>query len=496
MYSLGIDVGSSSVKVSILDIRKGKSIGSAFYPPQELEISVPQEGWAEQDPEIWWGSFLKAFQKALEISKVPPKDIHCIGISYQMHGLVILDKNQKVLRPSIIWCDSRAVEVGEQAFQKLGEAYCTSSLLNAPGNFTASKLRWVQENEPDLYEQIEHFLLPGDYIAYRLSGTINTTPSGLSEGIFWDFKNRSISDPLLKAYDLDKDLVPDLVPTFGKQSEVSKEVANLTGIPQGTPISYRAGDQPNNAFSLNVLDPGEVAATAGTSGVIYAVTEDPIGDKASRVNTFLHVSDRDDAPRNGILLCVNGTGILNSWLRRMIGGGSISYPEMNELAAEVPIGSDGVKFFPFGNGAERVLENKYPKATLSGIDYNRHQQKHLYRAGQEGIVFALRYGFDVLSELGVAGTTIRAGKANMFLSPVFREAFVNTVGARVELYETDGAEGAARGAAMGADLYTSREEAFAGFECLLAFDPEEKKQKAFEASYQEWVSALDKQLNH
>lgn len=496
MYSLGIDIGSSSVKVSLLNIDTGKSIGSAFYPENELEINAPQPGWAEQDPDVWWNSFLKAYQKVLSTSGVRSDDVRSIGISYQMHGLVILDEELKVLRPSIIWCDSRAVTIGQEAFDRLGAAYCNTSLLNSPGNFTASKLRWVKENEPEIFDRVRYFMLPGDFIALKLSGRVTTTNSGLSEGVFWDFDKREVSGKLLEHYGIAHSMLPEVTPTFGRQAEVSSEVSRLTGIQAGTPVSYRAGDQPNNAFSLNVLHPGEVAATAGTSGVIYAITDQNVGDKDSRVNTFLHVNDEPTIARNGVLLCVNGTGILNSWMKKFVGGNSFSYEQLNDLAAEVSVGADGLRFFPFGNGAERVLKNKYPKATLANLDFNRHNQKHVFRAGQEGIVFALRYGFDVLNELGVAGRTIRAGKANMFLSPIFREAFVNTVGARVELYKTDGAEGAARGAAYGAGIYSSRDEAFAGLEVIESIDPDTGLSKRYEDAYQEWKEELIHQLEY
>lgn len=495
IYSLGIDVGSSSVKVSIFDIEKGKSIGSSFYPDKELHIESQKPGWAEQDPAIWWNSFLMAAKLAFNSSGVAPKEIQCIGISYQMHGLVLIDKDDEVVRPSIIWCDSRAVKIGDQAWKSLGDNYCTNRLCNSPGNFTASKLRWVQENEEAFYNRTKKFLLPGDYIALKLSGEVNTTASGLSEGIFWDFEERHISDELLSCYNIDKNLIPDQVPAFGIQSKVNASASKVTGIKMGTPLTYRAGDQPNNAFSLNVLNAGEIAATAGTSGVIYAVTDKKIGDKKSRVNTFMHVNDQPEAPRNGLLLCINGTGILNSWLRRNVGNEHLDYETMNSQAAQVPIGAQGLRFLPFGNGAERVLNNCQINASLLNMDFNHHNKHHIYRAGQEGIAFALKYGFEVLEDLGVAGKKIRAGKANMFLSPLFREAFVNTVEARLELYNTDGAEGAARGAACGAGFYNSFDEAFKGLENLQTIDPDEKIAAQYQDVYQDWKNELLKILS-
>lgn len=495
MYTLGIDVGSSSVKVSLFDVEKGSSIASAFHPEQEMPMLAKQSGWAEQDPDWWWQAFLAAFRKCTESSGVSPKAIKAIGIAYQMHGLVVVDDQLSVLRPSIIWCDSRAVGIGEKAQVGLGADYCQKNLLNSPGNFTASKLRWVKENEPELFGKVRYAMLPGDFIALKLSGEVTTTASGLSEGVFWDFQKQAVSKELLAHYGFSEEVIPQIKPTFGEQCVLNDKAASLTGIPAKTPVTYRAGDQPNNAFSLNVLHQGEVAATAGTSGVIYAVTDQHAGDAKSRVNTFLHVNNTAEAHRNGILLCINGTGILNSWLRKLVGGGGLSYNEMNDQASAVAPGADGLRFYPFGNGAERVLENQYPKATLGGLDLNRHQAGHLFRAAQEGIVFALRYGFDVLAELGAAGETIRAGKANLFLSPLFRETFVNTVKATLQLYNTDGAEGAARGAAYGAGLYSSLKAAFAGLKILEEVKPDPAKVALYEDLYQDWKKGLLKQLN-
>lgn len=496
MYSLGIDLGSSSVKVSLLDIKKGTSIGSATFPENELAIMAPQRDWAEQEPEVWWESFIQAYEDLMKKTGVKRKDISCIGISYQMHGLVIVDKSLKSIRPAIIWCDSRAISIGDKAYAHLGEKFCQEHLLNSPGNFTASKLRWVKENEPDNYQKIHKILLPGDFFALKLSGKCTTTASGLSEGVFWDFKSHSIAKELLDYYELDADLIADIKPSFGLQSTVSESMAKLLGMDTHVKISYRAGDQPNNAFSLNVTEPGEVAATAGTSGVIYSVTDKAVKDSAYRVNTFLDVNSTDAQKRYGVLLCINGTGILNSWLKRYIAKSGMDYPEMNEKAALAPIGSDGVQIFPFGNGAERVLENKILNASFHNIDFNRHNDSHLLRASQEGIVFALKYGFEVIAEMGANSKLVKAGLANMFLSPVFQEAFANTIGTELELYETNGADGAARGAALGAGLYANKAEAFAGLKYVKKITPNPELKEKYDQAYKNWVKQLKLLLNN
>ncbi|MEX2639596.1 MAG: FGGY family carbohydrate kinase [Balneolales bacterium] len=496
MYTIGFDVGSSSIKAALLDIESGKITGSATYPETEMAIAAPQPGWAEQEPVDWWDN-IKAVTRQLQYDHPSAfRQVKAVGITYQMHGLVMVGKDKQVLRPSIIWCDSRAVEIGNKACKALGEPFCLENFLNSPGNFTAAKLRWVQENEPELFHKADKIMLPGDYIAMMLSGEITTTVSGLSEGILWNFRQNTLAHDLLDHWEIDPSLIADLKGTFSEQARISKDASAELGIPAGTPIAYRAGDQPNNAFSLNVLEPGEVATTAGTSGVVYGILDEPAYDPASRVNAFVHVNHTPEKPRYGVLLCINGTGILNSWMRKnMFSNGQMDYHAMNDMAAQVKPGSEGVMVFPFGNGAERSLGNRDTGAAIQGISFNRHDQRHLCRAGQEGIVYALAYGMEIMQEMGIRLETIKAGKANMFLSPVFREAFVNTTGAELRLYDTDGAAGAARGAAVGGGLYASLKEAFTGLEDLGQQQPEKNLSSLYQESYGCWKDQLEVILN-
>ena len=494
-YLLGYDIGSSSIKASLVKADTGAIVGTATSPAQELPMAAPHEGWAEQHPDLWWEHLQKATASLRSQYPEALSQVKAIGISYQMHGLVLADKDRQVLRPSIIWCDSRAVSIGQRAFDQLGHDYCLSHFLNSPGNFTASKLKWVQENEPELYERIDKMMLPGDYIAMKLTGEIQTTVSGLSEGILWDFEEKALAHSLLDHYGFDRQLIADIVPTFAKQSTVQASVAEQLGLPSDAVVAYRAGDQPNNALSLNVLQPGEVATTAGTSGVIYGVSDQLAYDAQSRVNPFAHVNYTQEQPRYGILACVNGTGILNSWLKNQLLGGSLSYEEMNQRAEQAPVGSEGVMVFPFGNGAERTLGNAELGARIQGLEFNSHTSAHLLRAAQEGIVFALKYSFDIMQEMGLKISKVKAGKANMFLSPVFREAFANTTGASVELYNTDGSVGAARGAGIGAGIYGSTDEAFTGLQQIDMIEPKPELQSDYEAAYQHWLSVLQAQLD-
>ncbi|MEM9325079.1 MAG: FGGY family carbohydrate kinase [Bacteroidota bacterium] len=488
MKFLGIDVGSSSVKVALLDGATGKALAQGFHPKSEMPMEAKEAGWAEQHPQMWWESLLAALSALKEQASL--EDVSAIGISYQMHGLVAVDAQQQPVRPSIIWCDSRAVEIGESAFQAIGEETSLSQLLNSPGNFTASKLAWVKANEPELYSNIAKIMLPGDYIAMRLTGEISTTATGLSEGILWDFRDRTVSKDVMGHYAFDDALIPEIRPTIGEQCKILPEMAAELGINPNAIISYRAGDQPNNALSLNVLEPGEIATTAGTSAVVYGVANHNCYDTGQRVNTFLHVNDTNEQPRNGILLCVNGSGILYSWLKNLLG---LGYEEMNNHAAEAPIGADGVSFYPFGNGAERVLVNKNPMASLWNINFNLHDDRHVIRAAKEGIVFAMNYGVEVFKEMKIPVEIMRAGYANLFQSPLFREAFVNTTGAPLELYETDGAVGAARAAGIGVGHWSTK-EAFGGLEKIEVIEPQPELQTQYQEAYAHWKQGLDRIL--
>jgi xylulokinase len=490
-YLLGYDIGSSSVKASLIDAQTGNCVAAAFSPSKEMEISSPQAGFAEQHPDLWWQNLKASTAQVLATSKVAKNDILAIGISYQMHGLVLVDKNLEVLRPAIIWCDSRAVETGNKAFKNIGSEQCLNYLLNSPGNFTASKLKWVKDNQPELYNKVYKFMLPGDYIALKLTGTLCTTNTGLSEGIFWDFTKNQVSDLIMAEYGFDKSLVPELAPVFGVQGKVNAKASAELGLPEGIPVSYRAGDQPNNALSLNVLNPGEVAATAGTSGVVYGVSGVAKPDLKSRVNSFAHVNHTSQDARLGILLCINGTGILYSWLKNNLAAG-LSYNDLNDLAAKVPVGSEGLTILPFGNGAERVLENQNPGSYFAGINFNRHGLGHLVRAAQEGIVFSFYYGMKIMENLGVNPSVVRAGAANMFQSPIFRQSLSTLSGATIELYNTDGAQGAARGAGIGCGYYASAKEAFSNLQKIETIQPDNSQKAALDAAYGKWESALEK----
>lgn len=487
MLLLGIDLGTSSVKVSVVDAETQKSIASVQYPETEVEIISPMPGWAEQSPDQWWEDVQQAILKCNATNTYDPKDISSIGIAYQMHGLVLIDKDQNVLRNSIIWCDSRAVKIGEHAFKDIGEHKCLSHLLNSPGNFTASKLAWVKENEPAVYDKINKAMLPGDFIAMKFTGECTTTNSALSEGILWDFKEDKISIDVLKYFGFDENIFPIIHPLFSSHGNIKASVADRLSLTSGIPVSYKAGDQLNNALSLNVLNAGEIAATAGTSGVIYGVSDQLNYDPLSRINSFAHVNHQPDQKKIGILLCINGAGIFNRWIKN-IAGTNVSYQSLNESASKIKIGSDGLIALPFGNGAERMLGNKQIGGHFHDLDFNIHTTGHMVRAVQEGIAFAFRYGLDIMRENGIEPKVIRAGKSNLFLSDVFTQSFVNATGVAVEFYEGDGSYGAAIGSGIDSGVYKNAAAGFSDRKPVGLVHPTKKEE--YELLYQKWKEFL------
>lgn len=487
MLLLGIDIGTSSIKVSIVDAQTQNCIASAQYPESEAGIKTLQKGWAEQSPEMWWENVQQAILKAHAGKKYNPADIKAIGIAYQMHGLVCVDKEQRVLRDSIIWCDSRAVEIGNRAFDAIGHERSLQHLLNSPGNFTAAKLAWVKENEPETFALIDKIMLPGDFIAMKLTGQVTTSIAALSEGVFWDFKEQELSKDVFNYFGFDSSMVPEIREVFTSHGNIQTTVAHHLSLQPGISVTYKAGDQPNNALSLNVLEPGEVAATAGTSGVIYGVSDQLVFDPQSRINSFAHVNYLESQKSIGVLLCINGTGILNSWIKN-ITGNVYSYQQMNEAAAGIAAGSDGLRMLPFGNGAERMLGNRLLQSHIHHIDFNVHGPAHLFRAAQEGIAFAFRYGVDIMRQNGMQPSVIRAGKANMFLSDVFTNCFVNATNIPVELHDCDGSVGAAKGAGIGVGFYISPKDAFSNSIPIDLVEPTQSK--LYDELYGEWKGLL------
>ncbi len=491
MYFIGYDIGSSSVKAGVVEAATGKCLGVVNAPEKEMSMLAPQNGWAEQDPGDWWAFVCQATKTLLKTYGVKPSQVRGIGISYQMHGLVLVDQKGQALGNSIIWCDSRAVDIGQKAYDDLGHDRCAGSLLNSPGNFTASKLKWVKDHRPETYARAHKFMLPGDYIALRFSGDINTTVSGLSEGIFWDFKEHGVAHWLLEYYGLDESLIPRVVPTFSEQARVSKTGARESGLPEGTPILYRAGDQPNNALSLNVFLPGEVAATGGTSGVMYAITDNLSVKESSRVNNFAHVNYTPDRQCIGKLLCINGAGIQYRWLLNNLK--VASYEEMNQMAGSIGIGSDGVRILPFGNGAERMLNNRELGTRLVNINLNNHHKGHLCRAALEGIAFSFVYGMEIMKSDGIAPSVIRAGNDNLFRSQIFAHTIASLIDQEIEIYNTTGAIGAARACLLHEQDFHAYGKQIMDNDYVMSYTPSRDK-AAYADAYHAWKKELENNL--
>ena len=492
MLLLGIDIGTSSIKVSVVNAGTRQTVASASFPETESDIIALHPGWAEQSPDQWWEHVKQAILKCHSYGKYDPLDIAAIGIAYQMHGLVLVDKDQHVIRNSIIWCDSRAVETGETAFEKIGEEKCLTHLLNSPGNFTAAKLAWVKENEPAVFKKIHKVMLPGDYVAMKMTGECTTTVSALSEGIFWDFRNNMVSEDIMDYFGFDPSLLPGIRPLFSSHGQLKDTVASRLSLKKGIPVTYKAGDQPNNALSLNVMKPGDIAATAGTSGVIYGITDQPGYDRQSRINSFAHVNYENNERRIGVLLCINGAGIFNRWIKN-IAGINHTYEGLNDAAAKVPIGSEGLSAFSFGNGAERMLGNKMIGARFIDLDFNVHSVAHMARAAQESVAFAFRYGLDIMRENGFNPAIVRAARTNMFLSDIFTQSFAGVSNLTVEFYEGDGSYGAAIGAGIGLAVYADADDAYKNRKPVGHAEPRNMEQ--YNELYEKWKDMLNEQVN-
>ena len=316
---------------------------------------------------------------------------------------------------------------------------------------------------------------------------MTTTKTGLSEGMLWDYKNNSVADFLLKYYEIDSSLIPKIVPTFGFQCKLNKKGSSECGLLEDIPIYYRAGDQPNNALSLNVLNPGEIAATAGTSGVVFAVTDNVKTNESERINNFLHVNINNSISL-GKLLCINGAGIQYAKLKNELNINS--YDEMNKLSSVVEVGSKQLTYLPFGNGSERMLNNINVGSKMLNFDINIHKKEHVIRATLEGIAFAFVYGMQILINDGVKPKVIRAGNDNLFKSKVFGETISTLINTDIEIYETTGAFGAARAVDLRNRDFNKFENNIIENDFLRTFSPQPNLND-YKNAYNLWVEKLE-----
>lgn len=489
MLLIGYDLGSSSVKAALMDGATKKVLAKAQFPAREMPIYAEKEGWAEQDPNDWWTNIKEVTDLLFQETTAQRTEVKAIGIAYQMHGLVAVDKKGELIRPSIIWCDSRAAEIGAKAFEEIGEEKCLQHLLNSPANFTASKLKWVQENEPELYECINKIMLPGDFIAFKFTNKINTTVTGLSEGIFWDFQEEELSQMVLDYFGISPELIPETVPVFSVQAKLSTTAIEAFGFHKDAVIAYRAGDQPNNALSMNVLAPGEIAATAGTSGVVYGVVDSLKFDPKNRVNSFAHINHTTEKKRLGILLCINGTGSAYSWLRNQLAPEQ-DYESLEKMAEQITAGAEGLSFLPFGNGAERMLGNQIVGAQFHGIDFHRHQFAHMVRACLEGIAFSFVYGIRCMKDTGLDPKAIKVGNDNLFQSNIFSEIIATLTSAEIQVKESSGAIGAAIGAGVGVGKFQNLHEAFSEEQIYKVHTSNNVLKEPYQVAYEKWLSYL------
>lgn len=436
MAFLGIDVGTSSVKVSIVG-EDGVILASATAPASsERAINSPNPNWAEQNPEDWWED---AQQAILNLPLEARLQVEAIGIAYQMHGLVLVDSQFQPVRPSIIWCDGRNIQESQILAESLGLDALENRLLNKPGTLTLAKLAWVAEHEPETLAKAHTFGLPGDFIAYKLTGEWSTTKSGYSEMVGWDF---GASIPFEEGFRKAgwKLPLPEARPNLEEGAPIQKVIAEKLGLPPSARVTYRAGDQPNNAFGLGVLQQGETAISAGTSGVLYGIGDSSPGLHEG-INRFLHVNSQI-----GVLMCLNGVGSALAFARRTWFQNQ-SYEALSELASQANP-ENCPYFFPFGNGAERILSER-AFSGFTELDFNRHNLPELARSVFEGIAFAYRLGSEKMEKAGCLSKVVNGTESGLLKSSFFAQLLANELQVELILSEGDGSTAAARGAALG-----------------------------------------------
>jgi xylulokinase len=451
-FVVGLDVSTTATKAILVDASGTvRGVGSASY-----DYETPHPLWSEQDPHLWWQAAITALNQVLSDNNVTGTEIDAVGLTGQMHGSVLLDESGEVVRPAILWNDQRTGRECDEIREKVG----AERLIQVTGNdaltgFTAPKLLWVANNEPENWARVRHVLLPKDYVRYRLTGEYAVDVAGGSGTILFDLARRTWSPEILEALDIDPDLLP---PTFegpALTGTVSPDSATVTGLRPGTPVVAGGGDQSANAVGVGAVDSGVVALSLGTSGVVFATTDGPSIEARGRVHSFCHaVPDRWHMM--GVMLSAAGS---LRWFRDTFTPG-VSFDDLVADAAEVEAGSDGLFFLPYLTGERTPHPDPQARGAFVGLTV-RHDLRHLTRAVLEGVSFGLRDGLDLMEGAGLpAPTEIRASGGGT-RSRLWRQILADVLRAEISTVATE--EGAAYGAALlaatGAGWFKTVEEA-------------------------------------
>jgi xylulokinase len=442
MYFLGIDAGTGGTRALILD-ENGRIAGSAT---EEHELfASPEIGWAEQRPEDWWRACGIAVQNALNNANIAGDEIACVGYSGQMHGAVMLDAADAVVRPALIWCDVRTEKQCRDLTEKIGAERLIQLTCNpALPNFTLTKFLWVRENEPENWKRVRSVMLPKDYVRFRMTGERAIDVADASGTLLLDVSKRSWSREVLEAAEIDVSMLPALYESQEVCGKVSEAGARATGLKAGTPVVAGAGDQAAGATGMGIVVPGAVSATIGTSGVVFAATDRPALDSKGRLHTFCHAVPE----RWHVMGVTQAAGLSLRWFRDQFGAGPDDgrdpYERLTEEAARVPAGSEGLLWAPYLMGERTPHLDPNARGALIGLTAS-HTRGHIVRAILEGIAFSLKDTFTLFEEMGVPVTRIRLGGGGA-RSALWRQIQADVYGQEVEIVATE--EGAAYGAAI------------------------------------------------
>ena len=460
-YVIGIDVGTGGTRAVLVD-EKGAVLASATH--EHLPFASPQNGWAEQDPHDWWNACKQALGKLLEESAVQKTEIAAIGLTGQMHGAVLLDENDEVLRHALIWCDQRTQEECDELDKTVGTKRLVELTSNpALTNFTLTKLMWVRTHEPEIWKRFRSFLLPKDYIRLQLTGVRATDVSDASGTLLLDVANRRWSQEMLKATRLDARCLPQLFESQQVVGTITAHAALETGLAEGTPVVAGAGDQAAGAIGMGIVKAGDVSATIGTSGVVFAATDQPFLDPQGRLHTFCHAIPN----RWHVMGVTQAAGLSLRWFRDTFGivnGVTESpYESLSREASAIPAGADGVLWAPYLMGERTPHLDSEVRGALIGLAAS-HGRGHIIRAILEGVAFSLKDTLTIFAEIGVPVNDIRLGGGGA-LSPLWRQIQADVYAKPVSQLKAE--QGAAHGAAVlagvGAGLWTSVDDACSRF---------------------------------
>ena len=485
-HFLGIDLGTSFLKLQVIDAA-GAAVAAAGAP---VPLRVPRPGWAEQDPAAWWAALGAACRDLFAPGRVDPRSIAAIGLSGQMHGAVFLDDQGAGLRPCLIWMDARTTAQVAQIAERVPRATLIGITGNAPNtSFTATKVLWIQQHEPEVYARTRHILLPKDYLRLRLTGTYATDVSDASATLLFDLARRDWSPTLLDAFGIHPALLPPVHESVAPTGTITPEAAAATGLIAGTPVVAGGGDAECSAFGLGLAGDAASAGAAltsiGTSGQVFAVTDRPVIDPQGRIHSLCHVVP----DRWHVMGAILAGGVALRWLRDILtppGGPPPDYDTLTEEAAQVAAGADGLIFLPYLQGERTPHMDPQARGVFFGLRLD-HTRAHLVRAVLEGVAFALRDGLEVVRELDIAPTEVRVaggGASSALWRQIQRDIFalpVRTIGA-----DHGGAYGAALLAAVGAGVFAGAAGASRAIPLGARSDPDPAQVATYEAVYRRY----------